>query len=148
MTAKAFDGPPDWEWENDSFQEYPNAVFFPGHAVTRSYDQVDGVAKPTLIMEASFEILSINEPISEESLRVTIPEGTPTQDHRNDTLFVMGPDGQPSPAHPIESLTRLLPEAVASPWGGGWTGWLVGIVVGLAAAGAILWRVYRARVSA
>jgi hypothetical protein len=149
MTAKAFDGPPDWEWENDSFQEYPNAVFFPSHAVTRSYDQVDGVAKPTVIMECFFEVLSINEPIPEDSLRVTIPEGTPTQDHRNDTLFVMGPDGQPSPAHPIQSLRSSLPDPeLASSWGSHWTGWLAGIVIGLAAAGAILWRVYRARTAA
>jgi hypothetical protein len=145
MTAKAFDGPPDWEWENDSFKEYPNAVFFPGHSVTRSYDLVTGVAKPTLIMEAFFEVLSINEPISEELLRVTIPEGTRTLDHRNETLYVMGPDGQPSPAHPIESLRGLLPEeVVASSWRGRWALSLAGIVIGLAAC-AILWRTYRAR---
>jgi hypothetical protein len=151
LMSKAFDGPPDWERENDSFKEYPNGVYFPGHAVTRSYDLVNGVAKPTLIMEAFFEVLSINEPIPEESLRVTIPEGTPTQDHRNDTLFVMGPNGQPSPAHPIQSLRRLLPEAeevVATSWRIPWAGWLAGIVIGLGAAGAILWRVYRARTGA
>src|SRR5262249_54428714 len=110
MPGKSSDGTPSWLWENDSFHEYPNGVFFPGHSITRTYYQVNAVAEPSVIMEVFWKVLSIKEPIPEESLRVTIPEGTPTQDGRNDTLFVMGPDGQPSPAHPIQSLRRLLPE--------------------------------------
>ena len=61
------------------------------------------------VTDTYFAVVSVNQSIDRKLLELKIPEGTTTTDRRNNTLYVMGKDGQPSPRSGVIPLNDLEP---------------------------------------
>jgi hypothetical protein len=95
------------EYENDSFQDHGNGVYFPRHSFMRIYKKGDEPGKPTGSHENFFDEVSINGPIAPERFVLTIPPGTRTMDWRDNTTFVMGKGKAPSGDYPVDQIRTL-----------------------------------------
>jgi hypothetical protein len=135
------------EYETDSFQEHANHVFFPLHTAMRIYLRGDEAGKPSGgITDAFFDVKSINEPIPDDTFRLTIPEGTRTVDRRSGTTFVMGIQGKASESEPIQPI-RVMPEPQAAVVSGYnlWNWMTLSAVLGVVLGAAVIWRVFSRR---
>jgi hypothetical protein len=133
-------------YESDAFRDLGGGVFFPSHTVMKVHKPGDTLGNPTgPVTNTFFEEVSINEPISDDTFRLKVPEGTNTTDKRIGKVYVMGSDGKPSPNEPIYEL-RTVPfgpsiavEPAAKPL---WQPWITAvlIVLGAGAAAIFIWR--------
>jgi hypothetical protein len=132
--------------ETDAFQDHGGGVFFPLHTVMKIHKPGDTLGNPTgPVTNTFFEEVSINEPISDDTFRLNVPEGTETTDKRIGKVYVMGSDGKPSPKEPIYDL-RTVPfgpsiavEPTAKPLCQTWVTSVL-IVLGIGAVGIFIWR--------
>lgn len=133
------------ENEIEAFREAKPGVFFPVKYVSRYY--VAGKLKSQSTLAA--EVVEVNEPVADEALTLTFPEGVFIEDTVKGIRYATGPDGKPVPARPARPIppeTRAQVQAPAEPepvpvrWL-----WVAATLAAAMCVGLVAWRLLRGR---